>query len=110
MPEVSSSACGGVGFVPVSTVTRAGGNNCPNCASNHGYDACASAAPPYSTYELDQRRKVEILKYKKMARSCLGRNNTPWQRAMRSPAKRRGPRKRKPTPIPIRTTCRKPKL
>lgn len=61
----SSSACGGMGFVPVSTVTRAGGNNCPNCASNHGYAACASAAPPYSTYELDERRKVEILKYKK---------------------------------------------
>ena len=68
MPEDrSSSACGGVGFVPdpARTVTRAGGNNCPNCASNHGYDACASAAPPYSTYELDERRKVEILKYKK---------------------------------------------
>jgi len=44
--------------------SRAGGNNCPNCDSNYGYAACGNAAPPYSTYALDQRRKVEILKYK----------------------------------------------
>ena len=44
--------------------SRAGGNNCPNCDSNYGYAACGNAVPPYSTYALDQRRKVEILKYK----------------------------------------------
>jgi len=44
--------------------SRAGGNNCPNCDSNYGTSACGNAIPPYSTYALDQRRKVEILKYK----------------------------------------------
>lgn len=48
----STSACGGVGYVPVPPRlwSRAGGNNCPGGG--------------YSTYELDQRRKAEILKYK----------------------------------------------
>jgi len=63
----SSNACGGVGYVPISShiVSRAGATDCPNCDSNYGYADCVSAAPPYSTYELDQRRKAEILKYKK---------------------------------------------
>jgi hypothetical protein len=63
----STSACGGVGYVPVPprVWTRAGGNNCPNCDSNNGYEACMNALPPYSTYQLDERRKTEILKYKK---------------------------------------------
>jgi len=64
----STSACGGVGFVPdpPRTWPRAQGNNCPNCASNYGYQVCSlSPGRVFSTYELDQRRKVEILKYKK---------------------------------------------
>lgn len=63
----STSACGGVGYVPIPPRlwTRAEGNNCPNCASNYGYSACANTPTPYSTYALDQRRKAEILKYKK---------------------------------------------
>jgi hypothetical protein len=45
--------------------SRAGGNNCPNCASNYGYAECsADNGLVYSTYALDQRRKAEILKYK----------------------------------------------
>jgi hypothetical protein len=61
-----SPLCGIKGFVPdpPRVWTRYNGNDCPNCASNYGYEACANAAPPYSTYELDQRRKAEILKYK----------------------------------------------
>lgn len=49
----STSACGGVGYVPIPPRlwSRAGGNNCLGAS--------------YSTYELDQRRKAEILKYKK---------------------------------------------
>ena len=48
----STSACGGVDYVPVPARlwSRAGGNNCPG--------------EGYSTYDLDQRRKAEILKYK----------------------------------------------
>jgi len=48
----STSACGGVGYVPVPARlwTRAGGNYC--------------VGAEYSTYDLDQRRKAEILKYK----------------------------------------------
>ena len=64
----STSACGGVGYVPIPprTWSRAQGNNCPNCASNYGYHVCSlSPGRVFSTYELDQRRKVEILKYKK---------------------------------------------
>ena len=63
----STSDCGGVGYIPIPShvVSRAGATDCPNCASNYGYADCVSAAPPYSTYELDQRRKAEILKYKK---------------------------------------------
>ena len=63
----STSACGGVGYVPdpPRLWSRAGGNNCPNCASNNGYAACSNTVRPYSTYELDERRKAEILKYKK---------------------------------------------
>jgi hypothetical protein len=63
----STSACGGVGYVPVPprVWTRVGGNNCPNCDSNYGYEACMNGLPPYSTYKLDERRKTEILKYKK---------------------------------------------
>jgi len=63
----STSACGGVGYVPVPPRlwSRAGGNNCPNCASNNGYAACiGDNGLSYSTYDLDQRRKAEILKYK----------------------------------------------
>ena len=62
----STSACGGVGYVPVPprVWTRLNGSDCPNCASNYGYEACANAVPPYSTYELDQRRKAEILRHK----------------------------------------------
>lgn len=40
---------------------------CVNCASDQGYANCAAGGfqgQSYSTYELDQRRKVEILKYK----------------------------------------------
>ena len=49
----STSACGGVGYVPnpPRLWSRAGGNNCLGAS--------------YSTYELDQRRKSEIFKYKK---------------------------------------------
>ena len=65
----STSACGGVGYVPnpPRLWSRANGNNCPNCASNYGYQNCSLNPNPgrvYSTYELDQRRKAEILKYK----------------------------------------------
>jgi hypothetical protein len=63
----STSACGGVWYVPVPSRiwSRAGGNNCPNCASNNGYAACVgNNGLSYSTYALDQRRKAEILKYK----------------------------------------------
>jgi titin len=45
--------------------SRAGGNNCPNCDSNYGTSACGDTIKPYSTYALDERRKAEILKYKK---------------------------------------------
>jgi len=70
--------CGGDGpesglFSNIATSTpsfsppwsRAGGNNCPNCDSNYGTSACGSNGMPYSTYALDERRKTEILKYKK---------------------------------------------
>ena len=63
----STSACGGVGYVPIPPRlwSRAGGNNCPNCVSNNGYAACiGDNGLSYSTYALDQRRKAEILKYK----------------------------------------------
>jgi len=67
----STSACGGVGYVPnpPRLWSRANGNNCPNCASNYGYQICSSNPNPnagrvYSTRELDERRKAEILKYK----------------------------------------------
>ena len=59
--------CGIKGYVPPtpSQLSRAGGNNCPNCASNYGYQICSSSSGRiYSTYELDQRRKVEIMQYK----------------------------------------------
>ena len=49
----STSACGGVGYVPVPPRlwSRAGGNNCPNCASNNGYAACiGDNGLSYSTY------------------------------------------------------------
>jgi hypothetical protein len=64
--SLSIPLCGIQGFVPdpPRVWTRYNGNDCPNCASNYGYEACANAAPPYSTYALDQRRKAEILKYK----------------------------------------------
>lgn len=63
----STSACGGVGYVPdpPRTWSRVQGNNCPNCASNYGYQVCGfTAGRVFSTYELDQRRKVEIMKCK----------------------------------------------
>ena len=47
----STSACGGVGYVPnPPRVWSRAGSNC--------------LGPGYSTYELDQRRKAEVLKYK----------------------------------------------
>ena len=65
----STSACGGVGYVPnpPRLWSRSNGNNCPNCASNYGYQNCSLNPTPvraYSTRELDERRKAEILKYK----------------------------------------------
>ena len=65
----STSACGGVGYVPnpPRLWSRANGNNCPNCASNYGYQNCSlnpNTVRVYSTRELDERRKAEILKYK----------------------------------------------
>jgi len=60
------TSCGITGFVPGPPPwSRAGGNNCPNCDSNYGTSACGSNGMPYSTYALDERRKTEILKYKK---------------------------------------------
>ena len=60
------NACGIKGAVACPPRwSRVGGNNCPNCASNYGEVACGDSVGPYTTYELDQRRKVEILKYKK---------------------------------------------
>jgi hypothetical protein len=60
------NACGIKGAVACPPRwSRVGGNNCPNCESNYGELACGNAGGPYTTYELDQRRKVEILKYKK---------------------------------------------
>ena len=60
------TSCGITGFVPAPPPwSRAGGNNCPNCDSNYGTSACGSNGMPYSTYALDERRKTEILKYKK---------------------------------------------
>ena len=59
--------CGIKGYVPppASQLARAGGNNCPNCASNYGYQICSlSPGRVFSTYQLDQRRKVEIMQYK----------------------------------------------
>lgn len=65
VPNQSTSACGGVGYVPIPPRlwSRAGGNNSVNCAPNYGYAACGNTPVIYSTYDLDQRRKVEILKY-----------------------------------------------
>jgi hypothetical protein len=63
--NVQYNKCGIKGYVPPPPPwSRAGGNNCPNCYSNYGYAACGAKGQPYSTYELDQRRKAEILKYK----------------------------------------------
>ena len=63
--NMTYNACGIRGFVACPPRwSRAGGNNCPNCESNYGSAACGSQGMPYSTYELDERRKVEILKYK----------------------------------------------
>jgi hypothetical protein len=60
------TSCGITGFVPGPPPwSRAGGNNCPNCDSNYGTSACGDTIKPYSTYALDERRKTEILKYKK---------------------------------------------
>ena len=60
-----TTSCGIRGFVPGPPPwSRAGGNNCPNCDSNYGTSACGDAIKSYSTYALDQRRKVEILKYR----------------------------------------------
>lgn len=36
---------------------------CPNCVENFGYQICGSA-PSTSTFQLDMRRKAEILQYK----------------------------------------------
>ena len=60
-----TTSCGIINFVPSPPPwSRAGGNNCPNCDSNYGYATCGNSIKPYSTYALDQRRKVEILKYR----------------------------------------------
>ena len=61
------NACGIKGAVACPPRwSRVGGNNCPNCESNYGEAACSTnPGIYYTTYELDQRRKVEILKYKK---------------------------------------------
>lgn len=60
------NSCGIKGAVACPPrLSRAGGNNCPNCASNYGELACGTDVKSYSTYALDERRKVEILKYKK---------------------------------------------
>jgi hypothetical protein len=62
---IQYNKCGIKGFVPAPPPwSRAGGNNCPNCDSNYGTSACGDTIKPYSTYDLDERRKVEILKYK----------------------------------------------
>jgi hypothetical protein len=62
---IQYNKCGIKGFVSAPPPwSRAGGNNCPNCDSNYGTSACGDAITSYSTYDLDERRKVEILKYK----------------------------------------------